>query len=310
MTNKIPFAIGAGLAGAALLLMALSGLPALMVLLYLVPFPLFLAGLMLGLGPLAIGGMAGTAIVFALGGPVPGLAFPVLFVLPALVIVRQALLSRTGPDGTTEWYPPGLLAGWLAIMAAGALTIVDLALLGADGGLEGVIADTLPRVLEQIAGGDPPPELKAGIERMTRTLPAMMGWVWMGITALNAVIAQNVAQKANKALRPTPDYVRIETPGWLVYALALAAVLGLAGPDRLDYLGANAAAILALPYFLVGLAVAHSFARRTSGRTLVLAGFYIALILLGDIAMFAVSALGLAEQFIHLRRRWAGPGPV
>ena len=307
MTNKLPFAIGAGLAGAALLLLALSGLPALMVLLYLVPFPLFLAGLMLGLGALAIAGVAGTALVLALGGPVPGLAFPVLFVLPALVIVRQALLSRTNQDGTTEWYPPGLLAGWLAIMAASVLVVVDLAFLGADGGLEGVIAETLPRVLEQIAGGDPPAELKAGVERMARTLPAMMAWVWMGITALNAVIAQNVAQKGNKALRPTPGYGRIEAPGWLAYALAVAVVLGLVGPDRLDYLGANAAAIFALPFFLVGLAVAHAFARRSSRRVLVLAVFYIALILLGDIAMFAVSALGLAEQFIHLRRRWAGP---
>ncbi|MBM3540541.1 MAG: DUF2232 domain-containing protein [Alphaproteobacteria bacterium] len=307
MTNKLPFAIGAGLAGAALLLLALSGLPALMVLLYLVPFPLFLAGLMLGLGPLAIAGVVGTALVLVLGGPVPGLAFPALFVVPALVIVRQALLSRTGQDGTTEWYPPGLLAGWLAIMAAAALAVVDIVFLGADDGLEGVIAETLPRVLQQIAGGDPPAELKAGIERMTRTLPAMMAWVWMGITALNAVIAQNVAQKANKALRPTPDYVRIEAPVWMAYALALAVVLGLVGPDRLDYLGANAAAIFALPFFFVGLAVAHAFARRSSRRGAGLAGFYIALILLGDIAMFAVSTLGLAEQFIHLRRRWAGP---
>jgi hypothetical protein len=312
MTNTIPHAIGAGLAGAVLLLLALSGLPALMLFIYMVPLPLFLAGFMLGLKPLLVASVVGTLATLlgasAMdGGPVPGMAFALLFAVPALVLVRHALLSRTSPEGATEWYPPGLLAGWLAIMAASVLVIVDVIFLGADAGLEGVIAETLPKVVEQITGGAERPELTQQLDRMTRILPAMMGWVWMGITALNAVVAQNVAQKSGKALRPTPEYLRIEAPGWLIYALAGAALLALIGPGSFDYLGANAAMMLALPHFLVGVAVAHAFARRRPAKIWILAAFYIALILLGDIAMLMVSALGLSEQFIHLRRRWAGP---
>ncbi len=302
-------ALAAGVASAMLLLLALTGLPIAMLFLYTVPLPLYLIGLRQGLSGLILAGAIGTVVAGMVSGTiVAALGFLLLFAAPALTLVHHALLSRTGGDGRKEWYPPGWLAGWLAAMAAMSLIVLDIALMGDGGGdgggLEGHISRTLPEALERLTGGNTPPDLLQRTELWIGVFPAMLACAWIGAGALNAGVAQNVLQKGAKALRPTPEYTLIEAPFWVLYALAAAAFLALVGPGTLDYLGRNLAIIFAMPYFFVGLATVHVLARRAKARLGVLVTFYILLIFLGLVGMFAVSALGLAEQFLRLRRKW------
>ena len=83
--------------------------------------------------------------------------------------------------------------------------------------------------------------------------------------------------------------------------------MALFGPGELEYMGRNLVMILAVPYFLVGLAVAHSLVARLPSPGMLLAVFYIVVIFSGW-AMMAIAGVGLIEQWVGLRRRFAAPG--
>jgi hypothetical protein len=310
MSQDRLFALGAGVAGALMFIAALTGFPGAMLLLYVAPLPLLLIGLAHGFTATVLAGGVSSAIILAVAGLKVGLVFGLAFAAPTALLVRQVLLSRPGASGTTEWYPPGLVVGWLAIFGAGAILAASLALSGDEGGLEGVILASLPEALDRLTGGDAPAELAERAKTWASFLPAMMGAVWAAVMVINACVAQSALVRLDKARRSTPDYAALEPPGWLIYALAGALLVALVGPEGFDFAGQNVAVVLAMPYFFVGLAVIHSYARRFSSRTMILTIFYILLILLGLIAMVAAAALGFAEQFVHLRRRWANPGTV
>ena len=76
----------------------------------------------------------------------------------------------------------------------------------------------------------------------------------------------------------------------------------------------NAALVVATPFLLLGLAVIHTLSRRASKPGSVLAVVYIALFLLGIllglavILLGAIALLGMLEQWISLRRRFAAGG--
>src|SRR3546814_14782802 len=90
---------------------------------YLSQVPLFLIGLGLGLTPAIIAGALPTAVVGGVGNLFSALLFVGSSVAPVLLIVRQALLNRPGPNGVPEWYPAGRLTVWLsALTAAGIVT--------------------------------------------------------------------------------------------------------------------------------------------------------------------------------------------
>src|SRR5262249_3768711 len=71
--------------------------------------PLFCIGLSLGVPGAAIAAGVSTGIVMVTGGAVVALLFASVNALPALILSRQALLSRRNAEGSVEWYPPGLI---------------------------------------------------------------------------------------------------------------------------------------------------------------------------------------------------------
>src|SRR4051812_40187128 len=104
---------GAGVLSALLFLAVAVGSPGALILGYLAPLPLFAMGLGAGLMSAATAGAAATALVGAIAGMIPAATFAALLVAPAVLLVRQALLSRIDPNGRLEWYPPGRLVMWL-----------------------------------------------------------------------------------------------------------------------------------------------------------------------------------------------------
>lgn len=313
MSKTTVIALVGGVASALLFVALLTGSPAAMLFVYMVPLPLFLVGFSHGLATAAIAAGGATALTGVVGGLSLALIFAAAIALPVLFMVRQALLSRPGADGTTEWYPPGLLLGWLTGLAAVGLVLVVLAQ-GGGSDLSDAIRVRFQEGLAQFRN-DPDAallaaRLEAWVDVLANFLPAILASVWLVVLSLNAIVAQGALARASHARRPSPRLATIEVPTWIMYALAAALLAWMTGLDGLGFLGQNLTPVLAVPYFFVGLAVVHSFARRFSARMLILAVFYMLLILLGFLAMLPVTAIGFAETWTHFRRRWAGAEPV
>ena len=108
--------------------------------------------------------------------------FAVAFAGPALIVARLAPLARQGPDGRTEWYPPGRLLLWLTAYGL-ALFAVTLALTAdQDGGLRGAAE----RHLTATAAIGPAMALEpAFIEVMAALLPGLMIVMWLAMLTIN-----------------------------------------------------------------------------------------------------------------------------
>lgn len=315
MSKTTVIALVGGVASALLFVALLTGSPAAMLFVYMVPLPLFLVGFSQGLVAAAIAAAGATVVTGAVGGLSLALIFAIVIALPVLFTVRQALLSRPGPDsGATEWYPPGLLLGWLTGLAATALALVVLVQWGGGADLPDAIRARFQEGLAQFqANPDTAPvaaRLEMWVDVLANFLPAILASVWLVVLSLNAIVAQGALTRGGHAKRPSPRLSTIEPPRWVMYALAASLLAWVTGLDGLGFLGQNLTPVLAIPFFFVGLTVVHSFARRLPGRALILAAFYMILILLGFLAMLPVTAIGFAETWTQLRRRWAGAEPV
>ena len=129
-----------------------------------------------------------------------------------------------------------------------------------------------------------------------------MAWVFGVI--INMALAQAIVVRRGRNLRPSPVYSAIEVP-WAV-TFPFVATLGLSFvPGTLGFVGETLAAIIAIPYFFVGLAVFHAVSRPWPMRELILGVVYVL-----TIAVFwlrvAFVLLGFAERWLKLRHRFAG----
>ena len=100
------------------------------VLFFLTPLSLYLAGLGLGTVAAAIAGITATTLVLLMANPLAAEVYAISTALPALVCTRLAVLSRD-TAGEREWYPIGRIVAVAAIFA-GVFAILALILLGGD----------------------------------------------------------------------------------------------------------------------------------------------------------------------------------
>ncbi|MHA1108070.1 MAG: DUF2232 domain-containing protein [Alphaproteobacteria bacterium] len=307
MSRDYLIAIGGGLLCALLYLSLVSGSASAIIFTYMSQLPLFLVGLSLGLVPAAIACVvaAGTIMVganFAAAG-----LFTVLSAVPLLIIVRHGLLSRPDPaTGTEEWYPPGMLLGWLtgyglALFAVGAIFYSS-----SQGGLEGTARAYMEAMSGIGSGGATDPRIERTIEALIRYFPAVMVISWLVMVTINGVLAQTVLAQFKHNRRPSPKYNELMLPGWMTIGLAVALLASLA-PGQIGLAGQNAAMIMALPFFFLGLAVIHAVSYRFGARSMLLLAVYVVLILFGWPAI-VVAGLGLIEQWALLRQRFAAAG--
>jgi len=281
--------------------MLTTGTAAAVALAYFIQLPIFIAGLGLGALAGAGAGAAGVVALVAVNGVLTGAKY-LGFIFPALVMVNRALLTRRTESGGAEWYPPGLLATWLAGMALAALAAAMWWLADHPGGLEGVARDVASRMLSKMPLGNA--EQPAALTQVVaRFLPGAVLFSWMLMTVLNGGLAQGLLTRTGRNLRPAVDIAELELPRLAPIALAGALGLALFGGGGLGYFGINAVAIVALPFTLAGLAVVHAMVRARAERPAILTCFYILFIVLFPWSAIMVAGLGLVEQWAHLRRR-------
>jgi len=313
MPGVIPITLAAGAISGLLYASAVGGTLGAIMLALLAMLPLFLAGLALGNKAAGIAAIAGLVPVALIAGLAPAANYAVATAVPAAMVVRFALLSRQAADGTAEWYPPGTLVTWLSLYAAGIFLAAVVFFLGVEGGLEGLLRALLGAVAEQMSTGAPAGgNLAAVLDALAPMMPGMAAATWLLVVAGNAALAQALLVRFGRNMRPSPNIATIAVPTWLVTGVAVGAAVGFLAPGQFGFVGRNLAMILAVPYFFVGLAVFHAWVQRTGVGNFAYFVFYAGLALflmtLSLLAVMAVAAVGLFDQFVDLRGQKSGPG--
>lgn len=306
---QLAIAVFGGVASALFYLSVLFGGPGALILGYLASLPLFLSGFWLGSTAAILAGLAGgVAVWITAGSALVGGAYLVTAALPAVIVVRQALLARAMPTGDIEWYPPGRLLMVLTGLGLAGFAGAVVMTLDQPDGLEGLVRRVLASMAGQIFPTDGQTAPDADVFWLASALPGVAALSWLIMTIVNAVLAQGVLMRFNRNQRPPMRLAEVEGPGWLVPAF-LAASLGAAvAPDPVGFYALNVALILALPLAFAGLAVVHVMARSRSAKMPILVGFYMFLFLFGW-PIILVIGLGMIEQWIGLRRRFRPAHP-
>lgn len=303
-------AVGGGLVSAVFYLSVMFGGFGTLILGYLAPLPLFLAGLWMGTPAVLLAALAGSVAVMAgtSGSLLVSLAYLMTGALPAVLVVRQSLLARVSGDGTLEWYPPGRVLMGLTGLGVAAILAAVILTLDQPGGLEGVVRRMLARVAEPLfrAQGQEAPDPET--IWMAAALPGLVAISWVTMTVVNAALAQGVLMRFGRNKRPPMRLAELELPRWLVPAFLAAVLAASVLPDTFGFLATNLALVLMVPFTFAGLSVVHVVARSRSARTPILVGFYMVLFLFGWPILLLVG-LGMIEQWIGLRRRFTRAAP-
>jgi hypothetical protein len=307
MSRQTLIALGGGGVSAVVSAAAASATPSALLFVHLAPLPLFLVGLGGGAMAATIAGIGGLLIAGFLGGFLAAAVYAVIHALPAWLVTRQSLRQRTLADGTVAWYPIGNALAELAVLGAIVFFAATMAVWTDGGSIVGSVSSYLDTVLSIIMPGLAEADRGPLVAMMTAIFPGVSAAWWLLIAVLNGVLAQAILTRMGKSLRPSPRYSDLTAPDWLSWLVVGAAAMALFGPGELEYMGRNLVMILAVPYFLVGLAVAHSLVARLPSPGMLLAVFYIVVIFSGW-AMMAIAGVGLIEQWVGLRRRFAAPG--
>jgi hypothetical protein len=314
VTRGLLFALIGGVASAVLSIGAFGSAPVLAIGLYL--------------GSAHAGISAGTASLLILlnFNSISTVFYIVATGLPALLIVRQALISQPGAaPNTRDWYPPGQILAWLTAYSILILGCIALYFAISSDVLETVSRDFLQeifaRLMEQSEANFRSDADRTLVKKLLdatadRMAPLLVGFLlatYMLMLIGNATLTQGILNRAGIARRPSPSYAAMVLPAWLSGALAVALIAAFL-PGAAGMLGKNAVMVLSIPFLLLGLAVIHTLSRRAPHPGTVLAGLYLALFLFVVMAnvplpaMVLLVLLGIVEQWASLRRRLTGRG--
>jgi hypothetical protein len=301
MNKSMLLAVLAGLASA-LMLLAIVLVPGGVLFGFLVPLPLFMAGLSLGFGAAVVAGVAASVVLGFMGGLPAAAGILATFAAPVAILVRQALLNRPAPDGDIEWYPPGLLATWLSGIGVAMVAISALALSGGEG-IEASVHAEAVRTLTQFV----PDASEEMLFESARFVSFFSLVSWLLLLALNGMLAQGVVSRFGWNLRPAPDIADTVVPNWLPIALAAAALAAVFGTGDLAFIATILVLILTLPFFFAGLGLVHALCRRIKARRVALTIFYMFLVLFSWPAVL-VAGLGLLDHWADIRGRLRARG--
>jgi hypothetical protein len=301
----------------------LSGSIVSVVLFYLAPLPILIAAIgwshWAGLVA-AVAAACGLALAFGMA------LFPVFLIsvgLPAWWLGYLALLARPAASaGEPEWYPPGRLVVWTAILGA-LVILVALTQFGGDEATEQARAllrrafERMPRAQTDMPAGEAPTmpglsDLDRRIDVLVALLPPAAAVLATVTQLLNLWLAARIAKISGRLKRPWPDLADMRFPAAAPFLLAAA----IAGGFLPDFVGVGAmllAASLLAAYASLGFAVLHGITRRLQSRSIVLVGVYSAVAIFVWPALL-VALLGLIDTALDLRARVAAmrgpPAPL
>ncbi len=308
MSKNLLIAVLGGVTSVIFYLSSFFGIPGGLFLAYFSALPLFVVGLSLGFKAGIIATVASVALALAITEIAVVALFTVVTALPTLLLLSMALSNRKSPEGTPKWYPPGMMVCWLTGYGAMAFVIAAYMVGGGQNGLEEILRENISAALGGLIRDLEPSKVAAMARMAARYVPAIFMASWLISMVVNAHLAQKIATRLGRNIRPSPSLRNMSLPfGFAGVMLATAVIWRLAGPGLVGFVSLNLALVMLVPYFLLGLAVVHAVSRPWSARTPILVTIYLIMVFIGW-PVVLVAALGLAEQWTGLRQRLAGPG--
>jgi hypothetical protein len=317
MIATLLIAIVAGAASALMFASINSGALISLLLLYLAPLPLMVAGL--GWGPLSatIGGIAAASALGAIFGLPSCIAFAVMVALPAWWLGHLALLGRpvtgiSSGNGATpaapdvEWYPIGRVLLWISGFAV-LITVTALLTLGTDAA--GITATLRSGLLKMLAvnDGETTGEVDHFVDALVAIAPAAAAMVTTTTLTLNLWLAAKITATSARLHRPWPDLKKVALPPMTLAALCVAVALCFTG-GILAIMAQIVAVALMMDYAFTGLAALHTLTLGLKGRALWLGITYgVAVMFIWPVA--ALMALGIADGIFGLRQRYLDRRP-
>src|SRR5262245_21039321 len=310
MVQIVLVGLGAGAAAALLFASIATGSIVATFLFYLAPLPILIAGLGWSHWAALVAGVSAAAGLGAVLGIYLFSAFLVGIALPAWWLGYLALLARpapTGPAGKLDWYPPGRLVLWAALIGA-AVVMIAVPNVGTDKeSFYAALRVAFERAI-RLQGTVPDAFSRSDLERMIDLMVSIIApaaaVLATVINVVNLWLAGRIVNLSGRLRRPWPDLSALALPP-LALALLAAAIAGALLPDMPGVLAGILAASLLAAFVMVGFAVLHALTRGFSHRGLILGGTYAAvLVLLWPV--LAIALLGLADAALDLRHRLAG----
>src|SRR5690242_17259250 len=306
--------IGAGAAASLLFASVTSGTMLSIPLFYLAPLPIMIAGLGWGHWVALTATLTGAFAFGIIFGAVFLFAFLAVAGVPAWWLSYLAMLARpaaanTGNGQATpglEWYPPGRLVVWAAVLAALSV-IVAIPNFGTDAeSFRAGMRSSLNAVLHLDGSATGQPGVSKGdrvLNFLVNAIPPAAAVVATITSLLNLWIAARVVKFSGRLARPFTELSAMTFPPMLAAGLALA--IGLSFVDgMLGIVASVASASLLLAYGVLGFAVLHAITQGMNLRWLVLGLAYAAVILIGW-PLLVLCLLGIADSVIGVRGRFA-----
>ena len=309
--------IGAGVAAALLFASVTSGIWLSVPLFYLAPLPIMIAGLGWShwaaliaslTGALTLGTVFGVVFLFAF---LAGAGIPAWWLGYLAMLARPATVNgaRGQKEAALEWYPPGRLVIWAALLAT-LVVIVAIPNFGTDAesfraGLRGAL-NTVLRA-ESATPADTPSGMPAKADRLIEFLVSaipLAAAVLATITNLfNFWLAARIVKFSGRLARPWPQLSDLRFPPLLTAALGLTIALSFVD-GLLGVVAGIASASLLLAYGVLGFAVLHAITQGLQMRPFLLGLAYAAVFLIGW-PMLAMCLLALIDTAFDLRGRVA-----
>jgi hypothetical protein len=319
--------IGSGLV-AAVLFASLANNSLLAVLLfYLTPLPLLLAGVGWGVRAAILSCVTALVLVGIFVGGLMALIYGLCIGIPGVILAYLTLLRRPGgppatvaagsrPPPPVEWYPLGTIVAWTALMGGCLVAIAFglFALFGGDSesyrhGVRALFDAGVVNRLEALMGPNfGPAELDRLADRLARViLPSFASSSWMLVMLGNLWLAAKSAAISGLLDRPVPDVTKADYPPLL--AAGFFAALGLSfTPGLLGLAGVGFAGAFGCAFVILGMGVIHVVLSPTVMKPFILVFIYLGLSLTPWIAP-VIAAVGLLEPLLHLRQRSVQPTP-
>lgn len=311
--------VGAGAAAALLFASVTSGSWLAVALFYLAPMPILIAGLGWSHWAALIAALVAALALAAAFGSVFFFAFLAGAGLPAWWLGYLTMLARPAASGgaagpspaALEWYPPGRLVIWAAVLAA-LIVIVAIPNFGLDAeSFRAGLRSALQRLLQVETGAPSDRPLSvpgvANVQRLIDVLveiiPPAAAVLATVTNVMNLWLAARVVKFSGRLNRPWPPLSAMTFPPAVAAGLALAVVVsffdGLVG-----IVAGVLSASLLIAYGVLGFAVLHDISRGVASRPFLLGGTYAAVMVFGW-PILALCLLGLVDAAIGLRTRVA-----
>jgi hypothetical protein len=312
--------VGAGAAATLLFASVTSGTWLSIPLFYLAPLPIMIAGIGWSHWSALIAATVASAALGLYFGGVFFFAFLAGAGLPAWWLAYLAMLARPAEanagvgvanDNALEWYPPGRLVVWAAVLAA-LVVIVAIPNFGTDAeSFRAGLTNALSRMLRsEIGAGADGPLTIPGVNNAPRLIDILVAAIPPAAAVLatitnvfNLWLAARIVKFSGRLTRPWPQISEMVFPRLTTAALALAIALSFLD-SILGIVAGVASSALLMAYGVLGFAVLHSITQGVGSRGFMLAGVYVSVGLFGW-PVLALCLLGLVEIAFDLRARAA-----